>query len=274
MEQVAGVLERGVQESQQILELSGVTKSFDQGGSRLDALIDIHFTVREGEFLCIVGPSGCGKSTLLHLLAGLEQPTSGEIRLRGRAVTGPGPDRVVIFQEAALFPWLNVLENVEFGLKVRGLSRAERREKALDVLEMVGLAKFRSAYVHQLSGGMKQRVAIARGLVMDPEILLMDEPFSALDAQTRDVLHDELQQIWIKTQKTIVFVTHNVREAACLGDRVVLLSANPGQLKKEYFIQMPHPRRVEDPGVIEIVRTIQADLKQAHLRLQPGKKAL
>jgi NitT/TauT family transport system ATP-binding protein len=249
-----------------------VTKSFQTKKGETFALVDVDMTIREGEFLCIVGPSGCGKSTLLTLISGLERPTMGTIDLRGKPIEGPGPDRVVIFQDAALFPWLTVLGNVEFGLRLHKMSRKERRAYALEVIEMVGLTKFKDAYTHELSGGMKQRVAIARGLVINPEILLMDEPFAALDAQTRDLLHDELQEIWARTKKTILFVTHNVREAACLGDRILLLSPHPGRIKKEYVIDLPRPRQIEDPGVMEIVRTVQADLKAMHLRLAGGKK--
>lgn len=244
------------------LRLKGVSKSFDTKSERIDALEDIDLEIQGGEFLCIVGPSGGGKSTLLNLIAGLEQPDTGEIWSNGEWVTGPGPERVVIFQEAALFPWLTVFGNVEFGLRMRRVERALRQELALEALKLVHLLRFKDAYVHQLSGGMKQRVALARALVMDPEVLLMDEPFAALDAQTRDLLHDELQEIWAKTGKTILFVTHNVREAACLGDRVILLTAGPGRIKREFRVELPRPRQIEDPGVMDIARAVLAELRE------------
>lgn len=241
--------------------IHGVTRIFRSPSGPITALDPLDFEIRSGEFLCLAGPSGCGKSTMLKLLAGLDTPTAGEILLDGKNVTGPGPDRVVIFQESALFPWLTVLGNTEFGLKIRGIPTEERRKKALQALDMVHLTKFARAYPHQLSGGMKQRVALARGLVLDPDVLLMDEPFAALDAQTRDVLHEELQSIWLRTKKTIVFVTHNVREAARLGDRILLFSPHPGRIAREYAVDLPRPRFIEDQGVIELAREILADLK-------------
>jgi NitT/TauT family transport system ATP-binding protein len=244
-----------------LLELQSVTKTFATAGDSIPALQAVDLAIRPGEFLCIVGPSGCGKSTLLNLVAGLEKPTLGEVRLAGERVTGAGPDRVVVFQDSALFPWLSVRGNVEFGLKMRGVPAAERRERAQAALELVQLAKFASARVHELSGGMKQRAAIARALVLEPKILLMDEPFAALDAQTRDVLHFELQQIWMKTRTTILFVTHNVREAACLADRIVLLSAHPGRVVREYPVDVPRTRTLEDPRVMDCARAVLSDLK-------------
>ncbi len=243
------------------LRLQNVSKTFLSNLGAVETLRAIDLEVREEEFLCIVGPSGCGKSTLLNLMAGLERADSGAVWCDDRPIEGPGPDRVLIFQEPALFPWLTVLGNVEFGLRLRGEREPMRRERALDALRLVHLHRFRDAFVHQLSGGMKQRVALARALVMDPAVLLMDEPFAALDAQTRDMLHDELQEIWAKTRKTIVFVTHNVREAACLGDRVLLLTARPGRIKREFGVEQPRPRQIEDPGTIQLARTILADLR-------------
>jgi NitT/TauT family transport system ATP-binding protein len=243
------------------VRLQRVSKTFAANHGPVEALREIDLEIREEEFLCIVGPSGGGKSTLLNLIAGLEQPDTGAVWCDGRPITGPGPDRVVIFQEPALFPWLTVLGNVEFGLRIRGEAAADRRERAVDALRLVHLHRFRDAFVHQLSGGMKQRVALARALVMDPAILLMDEPFGALDAQTRDLLHAELQAIWAKTKKTIVFVTHNVREAACLGDRVILLTARRGRIKQEFGVDQPRPRQIEDPGTITLARRILAELK-------------
>ncbi|GFP21895.1 NitT/TauT family transport system ATP-binding protein [Candidatus Hakubella thermalkaliphila] len=243
------------------LQLKNVSKTFHTKGVELKVLEDIDLGVEEGEFLCLVGPSGCGKSTLLNIIAGLEEPDSGEIFSNGHKVTGPGTDRVLIFQELALFPWLTVIKNVEFGLKMLKVDRKTREGLALEYLKMVHLSKFKDAYVYQLSGGMKQRVALARALAMDPEILLMDEPFMALDAQTGDLLRDELQHIWKETRKTIIFVTHNVREAVCLGDRVLVFSARPGRIKKELRVEYPRPRHIEDPWLMEIAKPILKELK-------------
>jgi NitT/TauT family transport system ATP-binding protein len=225
------------------------------------ALENIGFTVSPGEFVCIVGPSGCGKSTLLHLAAGLDRPTAGEVRVGGAPVKGPGTDRILIFQELGLFPWLTAGENVEFGLKMAGMPKKERRERALEYLRMVHLSKFRNSQVHELSGGMKQRVALARSLALQPKILLMDEPFAALDAQTRDLLHDELERLWKETKATIIFVTHNVREAVRLGDRVLLMSFRPGKIKKQFRIQLPRPRHIEDPDVARASKEILGHLR-------------
>ena len=233
-----------------------------QTGERLLALDHINLQVKPGEFLCIVGPSGCGKSTLLHLIAGLQQQTSGQIFVDGHKVQGPGTDRILIFQELGLFPWLTVRDNVQFGMKMKGLGRREREEKTDYYLRMVHLAKFKDSYTHQLSGGMRQRVAIARALATEPDVLLMDEPFAALDAQTRDLLHDELERIWAETGRTIIFVTHNVREAVRLGDRVVLLTFRPGRVKREFPIDLPRPRVMEDSDVMEAARDILGDLRE------------
>jgi NitT/TauT family transport system ATP-binding protein len=230
-------------------------------GERLLALDRINLKVMAGEFLCIVGPSGCGKSTLLHLIAGLHYPTSGQILIDGRLVSGPGTDRLMIFQEHGLFPWLTVAENVEFGMKMKGVPKAERDQKTRYYLRLVHLAKFEKSYIHQLSGGMRQRVAIARALATEPDVLLMDEPFAALDAQTRDLLHDELERIWSETGRTIIFVTHNVREAIRLGDRVVLLTFRPGRVKSEFEIDLPRPRHLEDAAVASTSREILKELR-------------
>jgi NitT/TauT family transport system ATP-binding protein len=250
------------------MDLTGVTRVHESRNGSVKALDGISLQVYSEEILCVLGPSGCGKSTLLNLMAGLDKPTQGEIRLHGNLVTGPGTDRVVIFQEAALFPWLNVLENVEFGLKMKGVAKSERHDRAYAALKLVHLDEFSRAYSHQLSGGMKQRAALARGLVLDPEMLLMDEPFAALDAQTRDVLHQELQEISARTKKTIVFVTHNVREAACLGDRIILLGARPGRVRREYAVDIKRPRYIEDAKVMEIARTVVADLREESKKVE------
>jgi NitT/TauT family transport system ATP-binding protein len=233
-----------------------------QAGERLLALDHINLQVRAGEFVCIVGPSGCGKSTLLHLIAGLQAQTSGQVLVDGQPVQGPGTDRILIFQEHGLFPWLTVAENVEFGMKMKGMRKAERTEKMQHYLRLVHLAKFEKSYIHQLSGGMRQRVAIARALATEPDVLLMDEPFGALDAQTRDLLHDELERIWSDTGRTIIFVTHNVREAVRLGDRVVLLTFRPGRVKSEFPVELPRPRSLEDPQVALAARDVLDELRE------------
>ena len=229
---------------------------------RLIALDNISLEVKPGEFLCVVGPSGCGKSTLLHLIAGLQPQTSGNVLVDGRPVTGPGTDRILIFQELGLFPWLTVEGNVEFGMKMKNVPKAERKEKVQQYLRLVQLSKFRDSYIHQLSGGMRQRVALARALATGPDVLLMDEPFAALDAQTRDLLHDELERIWAETGCTIIFVTHNVREAARLGDRVVLLTFRPGRVKQEFRVNLPRPRHMEHPDVTRMARTVLECLRE------------
>ncbi len=201
-----------------------------------------------GEFLCLVGPSGCGKSTLLDLIAGLQSPDRGSVEVDSGAAGRP----VLIFQEPALFPWLSIVGNVEFGLKLRGVPAAERRAVAMQQLAVVRLQQFAQARPHQLSGGMRHRAAIARALALDPAVLLMDEPFAALDAQSRDIMHQELQRIWAETGKTIVFVTHNVREAACLADRVALMTARPGRIKDIIAVHLPRPRAVSDPDLARI----------------------
>ncbi|MFZ5824545.1 MAG: ABC transporter ATP-binding protein [Bacillota bacterium] len=249
------------------LSLQSVSKHFQTRQGKLHVLNGVDLDVRKGEFLCLLGPSGCGKSTLFNIIAGLEPPDSGELLVEGEPVSGPGPDRVVVFQDGALFPWLTALGNVEFGLSMLNIPAAERRERAMDALEMVRLARFADAYIHELSGGMRQRVAIARAVAMQPKVLLMDEPFAALDAQTRNVMHEELQRIWAKTGKTIIFVTHNVAEAIRLGDRVAVLSFRPGSIKREVVISHPRPRKADDPRLLEIrmflVRDLKADVQAA-----------
>jgi NitT/TauT family transport system ATP-binding protein len=245
------------------IALSGVFRSYaNSRGSFTPALQNIDLEIEQGEFVCIVGPSGCGKSTLLHLLAGLDRPTTGEITVDGNPVQGPGTDRILLFQELGLFPWLTVRQNVEFGLKMAGVSRDERRDSARRYLRMVHLSHFEDHYIHQLSGGMKQRVALARSLALRPKILLMDEPFAALDAQTRDMLHDELERIWKETSPTIVFVTHNVREAVRLGDRVLLMSFRPGRIKSQFQVKLHRPRHVEDSDVAYLSKEILGQLRE------------
>lgn len=246
------------------LQLKDVCKRFrstDSSKSFVTAIENVSLHIEEGEFVCFVGPSGCGKSTLLNILAGLDKPTEGEIILNGQPIDGTGPDRIMVFQENALFPWLKVIDNVEFGLKVAGLNKSKRREIALHYLETMQLTKFADSFVYQLSGGMKQRVSIARALVMDPEILLMDEPFAALDSQTRDLLSVELQLIWTKTRKTIIFVTHNILESICLGDRVVVFTNRPGHVKREITIPYRRPRLSEDDNLQPFYRAVLDELK-------------
>ncbi len=232
------------------LRLIGVTKSFTVRDATVDALKDIDLAVRHGEFVVVVGSSGCGKTTLLNLIAGFEQPTQGEVLVDGKLVSGPGFDRMMMFQDHALFPWLNVIENVAFGLKrQQNLTRAERIDRARHFLDMVELSTFEKARIHELSGGMRQRVALARALAPDPEIILFDEPFGSLDALTRERFYAQIQRIFGSTHKTALFVTHNVREAACLGDRVLVLTSRPGRIKCDIEIPLPRPRDFYDPEV-------------------------
>nr|WP_315967832.1 ABC transporter ATP-binding protein [Planotetraspora sp. A-T 1434] len=214
--------------------IRGVSKVFQVRDSAevFTAIEDVTLDVREGEFLTLVGPSGCGKSTLLDLVAGLAAPTSGEILLDGTRITGPGLDRGIVFQQYALFPWRTALANIEFGLEAKGVAKKERAEKARHYLDLVGLTGFDQRYPHELSGGMRQRVAIARSLAFDPDVLLMDEPFAALDAQTRESLQEELLSIWEKTGKTIIFITHGIDEAVYLGQRVAVMTSRPGRIKQ------------------------------------------
>lgn len=244
------------------LTLQNVYKTFGKGNNSFTALENINLDVKPGEFVCLVGPSGCGKSTILNLIAGLELPDSGQVLVNGKSVAEPGPDRLFLFQETALFPWLDVISNIEFGLEAIGVPKTERRSRAEYYLDMVHLTKFANFRVHQLSGGMRQRLALARALAIDPQMLLMDEPFTALDAQTRDMLHQELQQIWATTHKTIVFVTHSVHEAVTLADRVVIFTYRPGRIKREIVTHhLARPRHIEDPEVVELAREVTAELR-------------
>ena len=245
------------------LQIRGAGKTFVQRGKEVQALTPIDLEVQAGEFVCLLGASGCGKSTLLSLIAGLEQPSVGNILANGAPIGGPAPDRVLLFQDAALFPWLNVQANVEFGLRQTKKSPAERADLAKFWIDRVHLHGFENAFVHQLSGGMRQRVALARSLAIDPSILLMDEPFGALDALTRDRLHGELESLWSATGKTIVFVTHNVREAVALGDRVIVFSPRPGRIAGEFKITLPRPRSLEDVNIVKQTAEIMHVLRAA-----------
>lgn len=244
------------------LIVDDISKSFISKHQRTHTLDKVKLEIKTGEFLCVLGPSGCGKSTMLNIIAGLEQATEGKVFLNDKEVKGPGLDRAVMFQESALFPWLRVIDNVEFGMKMSGVPKDVRREKALKYLKMVHLTKFQNAFIHELSGGMKQRVALARALTLDSEILLMDEPFAALDGQTKSILQTELQRIWFETGKTIVFVTHNVEEAVLLADRVVVMAANPGRIKAEFTIPLARPRQIEDIDLAYMVGKIMKELKE------------
>ena len=255
------------QENGIVLDVEGLRKSHPAniGGKKemLSVLDGINFSVREGEFVTIIGPSGCGKSTLLNIIAGLETYDSGDVIVRGHRIGASGPDIVIIFQEDALFPWLTVRGNVEFGLRQKkGMSKDERKRIANEYINLVDLTKFENSYVHQLSGGMKQRVAIARGLALNPRILLMDEPFGALDARTRQVLQKEIQQIHEKTKKTILFVTHDVREAVSLGDRVILFTHRPARIKQQYVVDLSRPRDSEDPALLGTINSIMKELNE------------
>ncbi|MCI8320824.1 MAG: ABC transporter ATP-binding protein [Dorea sp.] len=231
------------------LVLKNVSKTFED--SQGDVLNGINLEIRDGEFVCVVGQSGCGKSTLLNLIAGLEKPTDGEILLDGRQVDGPSAERVVMFQEHALFPWLSVIENVKFGMKLAGIPQKEQEETAVKYLRMMQLEDCRDYAIHQLSGGMRQRVALARALTLDSKLLLMDEPFSALDKQTSNRLRGELQDIWLKTNRTILFITHSVEEAVYLADRVIVMSPARNSIADIISIELERPRHVYDEKFME-----------------------
>lgn len=244
------------------LAVHGVSKRFTSSTAAVQALDNVSLNVDEGEFVCLVGPSGCGKTTLLDIIAGLTKPDAGRVLADGQPVEGPGRQRLVMFQESALFPWLTVFGNVMFGLRLRDdLSKAERLRIAHEHLELVGLKRFAHANVHELSGGMKQRAALARSLAPDPQVLLMDEPLASLDALTREALYADIQQIWASRHKTIILVTHNVREAVCLGDRVVLLTGSPGRIRKEFPIILPRPRDINNAALSNHAAQITAALK-------------
>ncbi len=229
------------------------------------ALRNVDIDVHSGDFVCLLGPSGCGKSTLLYALAGLVKPSGGHISLDGRDVKGPGPDRLLVFQAPALFPWLTVRQNLVFALRAKGLKRREAALRAREFIRRVHLESFEDALPHQLSGGMSMRVALARALAMDPSVLLMDEPFGALDAQTRSHMHQLLQSIWMRDRKTVVFVTHDIREALVLGDRVVVMAGRPGRVLQDLEVRLAHPRDPDDEALVELSRRIRAMMAQAEL---------
>jgi NitT/TauT family transport system ATP-binding protein len=243
-----------ITEAPAAVTLAGVSKVFGRGRAAVHALDEISLTTAPGEFTCIIGASGCGKSTLLALVAGLDEPTAGQISVGGRVA--------LMFQEPGLFPWLTAAGNVELALRARGADRAERKRRAAELLEVVNLREFAGKRPHELSGGMRQRVALARALAQDADVLLMDEPFGALDAMTRDLLHDELDRICAGRNLTVLFVTHNVREAVRLGDRVVLLSSRPGRVIADYPVPIQRPRRIDSAPVAELASTITDRLRE------------
>lgn len=232
------------------LVIKNLGKQFSN--SEKPTLQNINLEIQTGEFVCIVGASGCGKTTLLNLIAGLETPTSGEVTIDGKKITKPGADRTVMFQEHGLYPWLNVEENVKFPLKLAGVSPEEQEKRAGYYLEMVGLSDFKKYPIHEISGGMKQRTALARALTMDSKILLMDEPFSALDKQTANQLREELEKIWLETHKTVFFITHSVEEAVYLGDRVVVLSPKTCSIRQIFDVLLERPRHIYAPEFVEL----------------------
>lgn len=237
-----------------MLELAGVSKVFRSRGRTVEALKDVNLTVERGEFVSVLGPSGCGKSTLLHLLGGFETATAGTVTVDGKPVTGPSRSRGMVFQHATLFPWRNVVSNVAWPLEVDGVSRADARARAVELLDLVGLAGFEEARPGELSGGMRQRAALARTLAMEPDLLLMDEPFGALDAQTRELMQEELTAIWQQSDLTVVFITHDISEAIFLGDRTVVMGARPGRIIESTPIELSRPRSAatkHDPKVLE-----------------------
>jgi NitT/TauT family transport system ATP-binding protein len=236
------------------ISVSGVSKRHGRGSGAVVALDGISLTVGAGEIVCLVGASGCGKSTLLNLVVGLDSPTAGSIQVSGRPT--------LMFQESALFPWLTVSHNVELALRLRDVPRRERKERAAELLAAVRLADAGDRRPHELSGGMRQRVALARALAQDSDVLLMDEPFGALDAMTRDLLHDELERLWLERGFTVLFVTHNVREAARLGDRIIVLTSRPGKVAAEFPVDAPRPRRIEDPSVASLAGEVTERLRQ------------
>jgi NitT/TauT family transport system ATP-binding protein len=253
------------------ISIRKLTKVFDgTDASLVVALDDVSCEIPAGGFLCIIGPSGCGKSTLLHAIAGFVQGSSGSAFQNDQKITGPGPDRIVMFQEYGLFPWLTVAENVEFGLRAKGIAAVERKQTVQRYLQLVKLEGFEQRYPHELSGGMKQRVSIARALAPDPAVILMDEPFAALDSLTRDIMQEEILRIWEKTGKTFVLITHNIEEAVFLGDRVIVMTARPGRIKAEIDVDIPRPRdpsvRTHHPRFLEIKEELSRLLRNEIIR--------
>ncbi|PWC57735.1 sulfonate ABC transporter ATP-binding protein [Azospirillum sp. TSH7] len=238
------------------IQVRGVEKTFSVGAQKIVALQNIDLDIRKGEFVCLLGPSGCGKSTLLNAVAGFQPPTKGTVTVDGRTITEPGPDRGMVFQEYALFPWMTVAQNVAFGLEIKGMSKAEIAERVEWLLQKLHLQDFRNRFPKDLSGGMRQRVAIARVLALDSPILLMDEPFGALDALTRRTLQDELLRIWEEVGKTILFVTHSIEESIYLADRIIVMTYRPGTIKRDVLVDMPRPRDGSAPEFNRLKREL------------------
>jgi NitT/TauT family transport system ATP-binding protein len=243
------------------LVLEHVHKDFGKGKASARVVHDISLSCSPGEFVVVVGPSGCGKTTILNVAAGMITPDSGKVMLDGKPIKGPGPERAMVFQDHGLFPWLTAEQNIEFGLKMAGVARDERWDRVNAALKMVHLTHSGKKLVHELSGGMRQRVAIARSLVVDPAVLLMDEPFAALDAQTRTLLHEQLQELWIETRKTILFVTHSVGEAVRLADRIIILHAHPGRIRREVVVDLHHPRNFDSASISELVSLVRREIE-------------
>jgi len=248
-----------------ILEISALSKSFQGPSGRIIALKSASLTIHKGEFICLIGASGCGKSTLLRLIGGFEKPSAGSVKMWGLAVAEPGPSRGMVFQDYGLFPWLTVRGNIAFGPKARKVPRGQALRTADRFMEMVGLTQFANAFPHQLSGGMKQRVAIARVLANDAEVVLMDEPFGALDAMTRERLQEDLLDLWQKTKLTIIFVTHAIEEAILLADRIIVMSPRPGQIQSDNRVSLPRPRDVSSTEFNTIRRHLSSLLARAHV---------
>lgn len=246
-----------------LLQIIGVSKHFRSSRAHCQALRELSFEIREGELLAIVGPSGCGKSTLLSLIAGFEKPSSGEIRVRGQRVEKPGTDRLLLFQEHGLFPWLNVIDNVAYGLRAQRLPHHLRRSRARELLSLVHLDEFENAWIHELSGGMRHRAALARALAPDPALLLIDEPFAALDAATRMRLAQELEQLYSRTHKTMVLVTHDIDEAVCLADRILVFTPRPGSILCEIEVALARPRTPRSPDVESIAQQVRRALQSS-----------
>jgi NitT/TauT family transport system ATP-binding protein len=241
------------------LVLQNISKRFAH--SDVSALSDISLDCQPGEFVVVVGPSGCGKTTLLNVAAGMTRPDSGAAQLDGEPIRGPGPERAMVFQDHGLFPWLTASENIEFGLKMARIPKTERQVRVREVLQKVYLTAAEGKLVHELSGGMRQRVAIARAMVMNPAVLLMDEPFAALDAQTRTELHHWVQSVWVQSPRTILFVTHSVGEAVRLADRIIVLHAHPGRIRKEIRVELPHPRRFDSSDINELAKLVRKEIE-------------
>jgi NitT/TauT family transport system ATP-binding protein len=267
------VSERPVTTTEPAVQIKSVGKIFRTGEREIVALDGIDLTIAPGEFVCLLGPSGCGKSTLLNAIAGFAPPTSGSVSANGHPVTGPGPDRAMVFQEYALFPWMTVEANVAFGLQLKGTSPDAIRERVHSLLQQFGLAEFRDRFPKDLSGGMRQRVAIARVLAIDPPMLLMDEPFGALDALTRRNLQDELLRIWSELKKTVVFVTHGIEEAIYLADRVVVMTYRPGRVKQDIRISLPRPRDTASLEFNEVKRAVSQLVMEEQARHEEAERA-